>query len=495
MPARHLALHVAAPERVAVALERLRAELEIDPGFPPEVTAEAEAAADAPPSPVPELDATDVPFVTIDPSGSHDLDQALHIQPDGEGYLVRYAIASLATFVTPGGALDREVHERGVTVYGPAGAFPLHPPALSAGAASLLPDQDRPAYLWQLRLDRAGQLVRARVEHAMVRSRAQLTYEQVQAAHDDGGALPVGVPEHMPMLLRTVGELRQKIERARGGVSLDIPEQRVEENDHGFTLTHRATLPAEGWNAQISLLTGMAAAEMMLEAGVGVLRTLPPADPRDVARLRRTAKALGIDWPEETTYSELLRTLDSAVPSHAAFLDEATLLFRGAGYLALGVGERSDAGEQEPNTRHAAIAAHYAHVTAPLRRLVDRYALEVCRAHCAGTEVPAWVLDALPGLPRTMARTTRRANAFERGAVDALEALVLERHVGEVFDGVILETDDGERDGVQRGTVAVGSAAVQGRVEGENLPVGERVRVKLVSVDVPERRTLFEVVP
>ncbi|MFD1716312.1 RNB domain-containing ribonuclease [Georgenia deserti] len=500
MPARRLELAAVAPDRLAVALERLRADLDLDPHVPPDVLAEAETVAADPPGPVPDVDATDLPLVTIDPPGSRDLDQALHIQPDGDGYLVRYAIASLATFVVPGGAIDAEVHRRGVTVYGPAGSYPLHPEPLSTGAASLLPDADRPVYLWHLRLGADGALLDARVELAVVRSRAQLTYAQVQAAHDDGARLPPGVPEHLPALLREVGELRRAQERARGGVSLDIPEQRVEQNETGYVLTHRKTLPAEEWNAQVSLLTGMAAAQLMIEAGVGVLRTLPPADPRDLDRLRRTARSLEIDWPPDTGYGEVLASLDSAVPAHAAFLDAATTLFRGAGYQVFGTdseetGNTQDAGAtgDGEHARHAAIAAHYGHVTAPLRRLVDRYGLEICRAHCAGEKIPTWVGEALPGLPATMAAATRRANAYERGAVDALEALLLEPHLGEEFTGVVLEAGTPE-DSVQTGIVAIGAHAVEGRVRGPELPVGERVRVRLVDVDVAARRVRFELV-
>ncbi|WP_127125936.1 RNB domain-containing ribonuclease [Georgenia sp. SYP-B2076] len=500
MPSRYLRIQAAAPEKVRTALARLRDELDLPAEFPPEVLTEATWASRLAPD---GADATDVPFVTIDPPGSRDLDQALHIQADGDGYLVRYAIASVASFVAPGGAIDRETHQRGVTVYGPDGTVPLHPPILSAGAASLLEGQVRPACVWHLRLGADGGLVDARVERATVRSRAQLTYEQLQAALDGGAPLPPAVPGDLPERLRAVGRLRQRQEVRRGGVSLDIPEQDAERADHGYVLTYRATLPVEGWNAQMSLLTGIAAAGIMRDAGVGILRTLPSADPRDVARLRRTATALGVPWPAPMGYGELLRTLDSGVPAHAAFLNEATTLFRGAGYLAFGVdpqpaaavpaGTAQPAGTAEParTTAHAAIAAEYAHVTAPLRRLVDRYGLEVCVAHCAGNEVPDWVREALPGLPGTMAGTVRRAGAYERGALDAVEALVLEGHVGETFDGVVVDVD-GDRDGApQRGTVVLNRPAVRARVDGDALPLGERVTVRLDDVDVPERRVRF----
>ncbi|MFH5821792.1 RNB domain-containing ribonuclease [Georgenia sp. AZ-5] len=514
-----LRLAAAAPE-VGAALDELRDEVGIPRDFSPEALAEAEGARIAD---LPHEDATDVPFVTIDPPGSEDLDQAVHIARDGAGYVVSYAIASVASFVVPGGALDREVHARGMTVYGPAGSFPLHPPVLSAGAASLLQEQERPAYLWTLRLAADGRLTDADVVRARVRSRARLTYEQVQAAHDGGPDLPGTVPADLPVLLRTVGRLRQQQEVERGGVSLDIPEQEAVRVDHGYVLRHRATLPVEGWNAQVSLMTGIAAARMMREAGVGILRTLPPADPRDVARLRRTAVALGLGWPEDVSYGELLRTLDSAVPTHAAFLTEATTLLRGAGYLAFGVPDDASGpdraavrhagaatsgtaaaapasaedaapgldGRVPAEMAHAAIAAEYAHVTAPLRRLVDRYGLEVCVAHRAGAAVPDWVIDALPGLPATMAAASRRAGAFERGAMDAIEALALEGHVGEHFGGVVVDVEDESDSAPRRGTVVLKDPAVRARVEGDRLALGESVTVRLAEVDVPARRVRF----
>ena len=81
-----------------------------------------------------------------------------------------------------------------------------------------------------------------------------------------------------------------------------------------FGLAYRTPLPCEDWNAEISLLTGMVAAAMMLDGGIGILRTMPPADPRDVDRLRRSALALGIDWPDGTAYGDVVVGLDRAVP-------------------------------------------------------------------------------------------------------------------------------------------------------------------------------------
>ncbi|EJN85313.1 RNB domain-containing ribonuclease [Actinomyces naeslundii] len=527
MSRKRLSTYTAPPAEVVRALDELRARYEVPTAFPPEALAEAEAAAtswaqDGPARLLADgaRDARDLELVTIDPPGSMDLDQAVLLERlpawseaagtsvgDAPGsaatYRIHYAIASLATFVPPGGALDAELSRRGETIYAPDAATPLHPEVLSHGAASLLEDVDRPACLWTIDLDARGEVVSARVERALVRSRARLTYGQVQAAIDGEGTLPSSAPTDLPGLLAEIGRLRLEREVARGGISMTTPEQVVEVTEaagsaedsesaeapgpSGYRLAYRVPVPAEQYNAQISLLTGMCAARIMVECGVGILRTLPPARPEDYARLRRVAAALGIDWPAAQPYSELVRGLDHAVPAHAAFMDQAMSLFRGSGYLAFGAGgvgvPADDEAADAEEAVHSAIAARYAHVTAPLRRLVDRYGEEVCIAACAQAPVPEWVLQALPDLPDVMEQTGKRARAIGRGALTALEALVLRGHEGEVFDGVITS----EREG--RGELVLTEPAVVTEVRrgsgqsGDRLPVGERVRVRLLSAD------------
>jgi exoribonuclease R len=473
MPSRQLRLVATDGERLRAGLDKIRAELEVPGEFPAEARAEASAAALA--GSTPDRDLTDLPFVTIDPPSAMDLDQAVHLSRDGSGFLVRYAIADVTSFVTPGGPIDVEAHRRGVTFYGPDRRAPLHPVELSEGAASLLPDQERPALVWQLRLDSSGELTETVLTRARVRSRAKLTYEGVQSDLDAGTA------GDMLGLLPEIGRLRLEQERARGGVSMPVPEQEiVTRPDGGYGLQHRSPLPVEAWNAQLSLVAGMAAATLMRQGGVGIFRTLPPAQQRDVERLRRTAKALRIDWPPELPYADLIRSLDPAPAAHAAFLEEATSLFRGAGYVAFDGSVPESAG-------HAAIAAEYAHVTAPLRRLVDRYALDVCAALSAGAEVPQWVRAALPDLPEVMAEAGRRASAYEGACVAVVEAAVMTGREGEVFPGVVVDVV--EKD--DRGEVVIPEPAVRGRVAGRDLPLGEDVSVRLVEASIEARRIAF----
>jgi exoribonuclease R len=470
----HLHLHVTTPAEFAEGLAAIRAELDVPAAFPVAVEAAAETAASRGPSEgAARVDRRDLELVTVDPPGSRDLDQAYGAERRGSGYRVHYAIADVVAFVAAGGTLDGESRARGVTLYCPDGRAPLYPPALGEGAASLLPDVDRPAVLWTLDLDQRGVLGDVGVERAMVCSRRQLDYRSVQATVDDGSAAPA------LQLLREVGLLREEQERDRGGVSLNLPSQAVErEADGTFALRYDGPLPAEGWNEQISLLTGMAAAKLMLDAGVGLLRTLPPAEPEVFTSLRQSARALGVDWPAERPYPEFVRSLDPHVPAHAALMTQSARVLRGASYAAF-----DGAPPEQP--LHAAIASPYAHVTAPLRRLADRFANEIVLAAQAGERPPAWVLDALPGLPELMDSAHHHERALERAVVDFLEAAVLAPRVGEEFPAMVTGAGRG------RATVQLREPAVLASVDDASLAPGTEVRLRLDVADLVARTVTF----
>ena len=419
----------AAQSELAAALAELRETLELPDGFPPAVLAEAEAAAAAEPPPA--ADRRDVPFVTIDPPGSLDLDQALHLSRRAGGYLVHYAIADVPGFVEPGGAVDLEARGRGQTLYAADGRVPLHPPVLSEDRASLLPGVDRAAYVGSFDLEGAGALLATRLERAVGRSRAQLDYAQAQSSIDDGsadGSLP---------LLREIGELRLEQERARGGASLNVPDEEIVRTpDGGYALERRRLLPVEDWNAQLSLMTGMAAAELMIAARVGILRTMPKPSDEEIASFRRQTEALGRPWPESIGYGQYLHELPRDEPASLAILQAASGLFRGAGYVAMD-------GAVPADPVQSALASPYAHVTAPLRRLVDRWGLVVCEAIAAGREVPDWARASLGELPSLMGASSRRAAQLDGGSIARVEAAVLSDRVGDRFDATVLGLRNG----------------------------------------------------
>jgi VacB/RNase II family 3'-5' exoribonuclease len=450
----------------------LRAELEVPGDFTREALDEAGRAAAAP-VPTGRDDRTYIPFVTVDPAGSRDLDQAVHLHRRGDGFIVSYAIADVAAFVAPGSALDAETHRRGETLYFPDARVPLHPPVLSEGAASLLLDQVRPAVLWQMQLDGAGRPTSVSVSRALVRSVAQLDYDGVQAMMS-AGTLPDALVH-----LEAVGKLRLALARERHAINLDLPEQQVTgDATTGWTLRERAVLPVEQYNAEISLLTGMCAAQIMLDGRVGILRTVPAPDEHQVAVLRRAAHALGVPWPHGAQPGDVLASLDRSRPKHVAFIEHAVMLLRGASYLDF------DGAPPQQHT-HAGIGAPYAHVTAPLRRLVDRYATEICLALRAGQPVPDWARAQLSDIPREMAEADQRAHTVDRAVVDMTEAWLLQDRIGQEFQAIVIDAND------HAGTVVIDDPPVRARCDGTALPVGEQITVVLAQADVQTRTVRF----
>jgi exoribonuclease R len=467
MPARHQ--RVTAPsDDLAAALEAIRDELGLDARFPPAAIAEAEAFAADPR--LPDADRTGIPFVTIDPDGSTDLDQALHLERDGDGFVVHYAIADVAAFASPGGAIDAEARRRGQTMYAPDGRVPLHPAVVSERAASLLAGEVRGAYVWSFRLDASGRVLRVGLERARVRSRAQHSYAEAQRLLDEGDAV-LG-------LLREVGELRIALEAERGGASLDMPEEQVERDGDDYRIARRELLPVERWNAQLSLMTGMEAATLMLGAGAGILRTMPPPPEDDVRAFRAEVAAIGEAWREDEHYGAFLRRLDRSAPETLAILQAARRLFRGASYRLITDGADASGWVQ------AAIGAPYAHATAPLRRLVDRYVLAHCEAIANGRDVPPWAVEGLAGLPEIMQESSRIAGALERESVDAVEIAVLRHRIGERFDAVVVEA---RKEGA---TIQLVDPPTEALCDTDASP-GERIRVRLTEADLAARRLRF----
>ncbi|MGJ3188852.1 RNB domain-containing ribonuclease [Paenarthrobacter sp. FR1] len=477
-------------DQLAAALAALRTELELPGAYPAEAVAEAQEAVDT--LELPDRDLRDIPFVTIDPATSTDLDQALFIDRAGDGYKVLYAIADVPSFVAPGGALDAETRQRGQTFYAPDGRIPLHPEVISENAGSLLPDQDCSAFVWNFDLDTDAEVVTVSVARATVRSRAKLSYKGAQQQIDDGSAPPVLA------LLKEVGLKRVELERLRGGASLNMPEQEIVQatDGGGYRIAAAPSLPVEDWNAQISLMTGMAAARLMLDGKVGILRTMPAPDERSLQHFKRQTTALGKPWDGQVTYGEYLRTLDASDPKQLAILHSAGTLFRGAGYTPFD-------GEVPDTIVQAAIGAPYAHTTAPLRRLIDRFVLVICEALSNNHDIPAWARDALPTLPDIMAGSDQLAGRLERAALDTVEAALVANHIGQEFDAVVIsgsKPSNGNGNGNGRsngngngpyGVVQIAEPAVTARCDGE-LESGTQVRVRLLKADIASREIRFE---
>jgi exoribonuclease R len=444
-------------------LAAIRRQFQIPEGFPAEVLAAAETAAARVAND--HIDRTDIPFVTLDPASSTDLDQAFWIEASGGNLLLHYAIADVGWFVDEGSLIDAEAWRRGTTYYLPDGKAGLYPPVLSEGAASLLPDGPRPAVVFTVRVDPDGNVKLEGAERALVRSRAKLAYDRVR---DD--ELPAGF-----------AELAHRIESAearRGAARVDPPEQEVVANGDGhYRLLFRPMAVAEQRNAALSLATNLAIADTLLAHRTGLFRVMGEPDGRSLKRLRHSARALGIDWPKPMTLEQLERSLDPADPTHASFMLAIRRAGAPAGYMPYQEGVRP---------WHSAMAATYVHATAPLRRLADRYVVEAALAIANGRPVPDSISEAFSKLPPVMDRADARSGQIERAAIDLAETVVLHGREGKTFDAVVTDIDE-------RGArIQLCKLPVIARVAANGAETGDQIEVRLISADTDRRELRFE---
>jgi len=447
----------------AAGLAQIREQFDVPGEFAPDVLAAAEAAAAREPG-AEHVDRTDVEFVTLDPATARDLDQAFAIETSGDDLVLRYAIADVGWFVRHGDVLDREAWRRGVTVYVPDAKASLYPAVLSEGAASLLPDAPKPAVVFVVRVDPAGGVALDAVERAVVRSRAKLAYDAVR-------------PDELPAELTELARRIREAELARDAPRVEFPEQEVEHAANGtWELLFRPRLQSEDDNAAMSLATNMAVADLLHGAGTGLFRVMAEPDERAIRRLHHTATAFGFSWPDGRNLVEFQRTLPAGDPRAAAFLIAVRRAGGGASYEAFAEGRRP---------WHAAMAATYAHATAPLRRLADRYVVEAAVAVAGGKPVPDDVAAAFTELPEAMERAETVANRVDAAVLDLAEAVLLADREGDVFDAVVVDEDTRDDHGV---LVQLTDPAVLARVSAHGVDPGDAVRVTVGAVDLAARR-------
>lgn len=444
---------------LANGLAAIRREFQVPPGFPPEVLAAAERAAAR--QPIEHVDRTDRPFVTLDPASSTDLDQAFAIDRSGADLLLHYAIADVAWFVEDGGPIDAEAWRRAETLYLPDGKAGLYPPILSENVASLLPAGPRPAVIFTVRVDPDGEVRLDGAERAVIRSRAKLAYDSVR--NED---LPHGFVE----LAARIAIAEQK----RGASRIDPPEQEVARRGDDFALVFRPRLDSEIRNAALSLAANLAVADTLFAHQTGLYRVMPEPDERAVRRLRFTAKAFGVEWPEGMPLDIFEQGLDSADAKHAALMLAIRRAGGGAAYASFTPGILP---------WHSAMAARYAHATAPLRRLADRYVVRATLAVSNGRPVADADTAAFEALPPIMARADALAAQIDRAVIDLAEAVMLDGKAGQSFSAVVTDADE-------RGArIQLCDFPVVARIAGDGLAPGDTLDVILTKAD-PERRTI-----
>ena len=321
-----------------------------------------------------------------------------------------------------------------------------------------------------------------------MRSRARFTYEETQAAYDAGTLHPAIA--HLP----AVGKLLQTSAARRDAITLNFPSQEVQQTPDGlFELIIEPRLPMMDYNSEISLLAGRCAGTTMANAGIGILRTLADPEPTAVSRFWAEAEHLGYTT-HPASPGEFLRTLDANAPRGMAIMREAQKLLRGSEYLDLGANPpRSHAGVITNND--GVRPEYYAQVTAPLRRLADRYATEIVLSLVAETPIPDWVTCDLEQVLAAMTASGRLAATVDHACLDYCEAEVLKTFVGNQFPATVVEVNPRQKTArvfVDKPPVLADCdyGGASDRVEpGAELVEGERYCVTLSEAD-PARRVV-----
>ncbi len=451
------------PDRaLADGLTQIRTEFQVPDGFPPAVLAAAEAAVRR--TPTQHVDRTQMRFVTLDPAASTDLDQAFAIEQAGADLLLHYAIADVGWFVEDGDPLDVEAWTRGETLYLPDGKAGLYPSILSEGAASLLPEVERAAVIFAVRVAPDGKARLDGAERAIIRSHAKLGYETVQ-------------PADLPAQFEELARRTQATERARGAARVDPPEQEVErETDGRLRLGFRPRLASEAQNAALSLATNLAVADALQAHQTGLFRVMDVPDDAAVGRLRHIAYGLGLSWSADASLDQFARSRNANDPTDAAFMLAIRRAGNGASYAPYREGVVP---------WHAAVAATYAQATAPLRRLADRYVIRAALAVTTGQPVPEQVSAAFEALPKVMSRADARAGQINRAVIDVAEAVLLSGREGEVFAATVVDADE-------RGArIQLANVPVVVRLGGTGYQPGDTLDVALSDVDVTRRTIKF----
>ena len=405
--------------------------------FTPEALGEAAEAL-----PVTELkgrkDLRDLPLVTIDPADARDHDDAVWAAPDDDpenegGYRIVVAIADVAHYVRPGSALDKAAEERGVSCYFPDRVAPMLPEGLSADLCSLMPGEVRPVLAVEIVIDDKGRKIRHRFERALMRSAANIAYEDVQAAID-GAPRPELEPLRDNVLKPLFGAYRllDKAKARRHPLHIDLPERKAEIGEDGFiaAIRPRERLEAHKVIEEMMILANVCAAETLEKRKkICVYRVHEPPEPERLKTLKEFLETLEIDF----TIGEVMRpkqfnkVLDRVVDTdEEAMVNEAVLRAQTQAYYST------------DNLGHFGLALkRYAHFTSPIRRyadlLVHRALIDAMRAGSDGLR--DMEKADVEKLAEQTSEFERRAMLAERDAMDRFTAIYLKDQVGGMFAG------------------------------------------------------------
>lgn len=482
--------------------------------FPDEALEEAESAQ--PVTPDGRTDLRALPLVTIDGEDARDFDDAVHAAPDDDpgnagGHILHVAIADVAHYVTPEGPLDRSARERGNSVYFPDRVVPMLPEALSNDLCSLRPDVDRACMAIRMRVSADGRLLDKKVMRGIMRSKARLTYTQVQDAME-GRPVEQKIADLLDPVIRPLYaayDALQKGRAARGTLELDLPELQVVLSDTGTVerITPRQRFESHKLIEEFMITANVAAAELLEErhARAVMYRVHEPPKLDRLEGLRESLQVLDIKL---ATDGALRPHHFTKILSRVAGTEKAQLV------SDMVLRAQSQAVYSPENEGHFGLALQrYSHFTSPIRRYAD---LLVHRALISAYGLgkgglPDSQAEQFDKFGELISNTERRAIAAERDATDRYLTAYMADRIGATFHGRItgvkrfglfVRLDETGADGL----VPVGTLPwdrywhdevhqrLVGEQTGQAYQLAETVRVKLAEANTVTGGLVFEII-
>lgn len=448
------------------------------------------------------LDLRGEPIFTIDGADTKDIDDAVSLSKTDRCYKLGVHIADVSHYVTKGSKLDEEAFYRGTSIYYADQVVPMLPKQLSNGICSLNPQVDRLAFSCLMDVSFEGKLLNYRFEKSVIRSRVKGVYSEVNkiidgTAGDEIKAKYAKVIDRIP-IMKELADILQKNRIERGAPEIDTQETKIITDENGVCIDvkPRTTGIAESIIEEFMLMANNSAASLAMKEKIPFVYRVHEAPTNEkLDALRETLTALGINpgaLGTNAPASELARILRENKDSDRAMVINRIVLrtMMKARY------------SEEPLGHYGLVMPEYAHFTSPIRRYADLsihriltdyvYALnhdKLCRKYAAFAQSAA--LQA--------SNTELSAVRCERDCENFYMAEYMKEHVGEEFDGMISGVSAGGiyvlLPNTVEGMISVaelplGDYEVQhgviltGAVDGSIFTVGDKIRVKCVSVNV-----------
>ncbi|HZT56588.1 MAG TPA: RNB domain-containing ribonuclease [Burkholderiaceae bacterium] len=457
-------------------------------GLQPDFSAAAQQEASAMTEPVAPpgaalRDLRELLWCSIDNDDSRDLDQLTVALPEADDVQrILVAIADVDALVHDGGAIDAHARTNTTSVYTAAGVFPMLPLRLSTDLSSLNENEDRQAIVVEIAIGAPGASSAPQVYRALVRNRAQLSYNAVAAWLDGKAPVPpkVAALPGLEAQLRTqdrAGQALKEMRRRHGALSLATPEARpVFDGDGVLT-----DLRVDDGNRAKELIAGFMIAANGVTARFLDERNFPSLrrflrEPARWQKIAEIAAGFGAELPAEPSPIALdgfLTQRRLAAPEKFAELSLTIVKLLGSGEYML-----SRPGQRAPG--HFGLAVNdYTHSTAPNRRYPDLITQRLLKAALRGAAPPLGDAE-LTQLAQHCTEQEDNANKVERQVRKSAAALLLAARIGQSFNAIVTGVS-------AKGTwVRIASPVAEGRVvQGyEGLDVGDKLHVTLVALDV-----------